>query len=182
MHDFRAPVSSSKPGSSSSAKTQRSENSGHHSDDDESFPQPDGDADGGYSYHGNDAASNVPLITKRRIEEEGDVIFEGDEELVDPQPNGNGSVETTETELVPYAHRDLKPGFVALPLSFQPCVDNDLMTRNIMIADDGVTPILMDFGSTIKARIPIETRNEALAQQVQWSIVKSCMTSVETVL
>lgn len=35
-----------------------------------------------------------------------------------------------EGELVPYAHRDIKPG-------------------NVMLADDD-TPILMDFGSTIK--------------------------------
>ena len=34
-----------------------------------------------------------------------------------------------------------------------------------MIADDGVTPILMDFGSTVKARIPIQNRNQALVQQ-----------------
>ncbi|KAG5638476.1 hypothetical protein H0H81_012408 [Sphagnurus paluster] len=35
-----------------------------------------------------------------------------------------------------------------------------------MIADDGVTPILMDLGSTVKARIPIENRSQALLQQV----------------
>ena len=35
-----------------------------------------------------------------------------------------------------------------------------------MIADDGVTPILMDFGSTMKARIFIENRSQALYQQV----------------
>lgn len=35
-----------------------------------------------------------------------------------------------------------------------------------MIADDGMTPILMDFGSATKARIPIETRSQALLQQV----------------
>ena len=34
-----------------------------------------------------------------------------------------------------------------------------------MIADDGGTPILMDFGSTVKARIPIQNRNQALVQQ-----------------
>lgn len=34
-----------------------------------------------------------------------------------------------------------------------------------MIADDGVTPILMDFGSTMKARVEIETRSDALLQQ-----------------
>lgn len=35
-----------------------------------------------------------------------------------------------------------------------------------MLADDGVTPILMDFGSCLKARIPIENRSQALLQQV----------------
>jgi serine/threonine kinase 16 len=34
-----------------------------------------------------------------------------------------------------------------------------------MIADDGVTPILMDLGSCVRARIPIETRSQALLQQ-----------------
>jgi serine/threonine kinase 16 len=34
-----------------------------------------------------------------------------------------------------------------------------------MIADDDVTPILMDFGSCMKARIPIEDRSQALLQQ-----------------
>lgn len=34
-----------------------------------------------------------------------------------------------------------------------------------MIADDG-SPILMDFGSTMKARIKIEDRSQALLQQV----------------
>lgn len=35
-----------------------------------------------------------------------------------------------------------------------------------MIADDGATPILMDFGSAMKARVRIENRNQALLQQV----------------
>ena len=35
-----------------------------------------------------------------------------------------------------------------------------------MLSDDGQTPILMDFGSTIKARIQVDTRSQALAQQV----------------
>lgn len=35
-----------------------------------------------------------------------------------------------------------------------------------MIADDGATPILMDFGSAMKARIGIENRSQALTQQV----------------
>lgn len=36
-----------------------------------------------------------------------------------------------------------------------------------MIADDGKTPILMDFGSTMQARVPIENRSQALLQQVR---------------
>lgn len=36
-----------------------------------------------------------------------------------------------------------------------------------MIADNGFTPILMDFGSTVKARIDIENRSQALYQQVK---------------
>ena len=39
-------------------------------------------------------------------------------------------------------------------------------SSNVMIADDGVTPILMDFGSAARARIHIENRSQALLQQV----------------
>lgn len=45
------------------------------------------------------------------------------------------------------AHRDMKP-------------------ENILISDDGKSPILMDFGSVTKARIPINTRQDGLLQQV----------------
>ncbi|KAL7413919.1 kinase-like domain-containing protein [Mrakia frigida] len=50
--------------------------------------------------------------------------------------------------LYPYAHRDIKRE-----------------SANIMIADDGKTPILMDLGSCLPARIHIRTRQEALTQQ-----------------
>lgn len=113
----------------------------HHSDDeeqDELLSHPEGDEDGGYAYK---SSVNVPLVTTRRVEE-GDTVFDGDEDTRKVNSN-DGS---TRTNLhVPYAHRDIKPG-------------------NVMLADDG-TPILMDFGSTVKARIPIESRSQALVQQ-----------------
>ncbi|GAB5589045.1 Serine/threonine-protein kinase env7 [Umbelopsis nana] len=60
------------------------------------------------------------------------------------------NVSSTETEnvgeIVPYAHRDIKPG-------------------NVLIADDGKTPILMDFGSVARARVNITNRQVAIAQQ-----------------
>ncbi|KAI9496663.1 other/NAK protein kinase [Zychaea mexicana] len=51
-----------------------------------------------------------------------------------------------EGEVVPWAHRDIKPG-------------------NVLLSDDGETPILMDFGSACRARIEIDNRQEALKQQ-----------------
>lgn len=73
------------------------------------FPHPEGDAEGGYSYG---AAVNVPLITKHRVEDDGDVVFDGDEELSKIQHHSNGNADLGKTVLVPYAHRDLKPGYV----------------------------------------------------------------------
>ncbi|KZT02588.1 Pkinase-domain-containing protein [Laetiporus sulphureus 93-53] len=155
MHDHRAPISSKSepfPGrenQSSSSAARRPSGSGRNSldEDAEMFPHPEGDGDGdGYSYHGNGNTSSVPLMTKHRPLDEGEAIFDGDEELSRMQQNGAGqNAQSNETELVPYAHRDLKPG-------------------NVMIADDG-TPILMDFGSAMKARVKIENRSQALLQQ-----------------
>ncbi|CAL1716456.1 unnamed protein product [Somion occarium] len=115
-------------------------------EDDGMFPHPEGDADGGYSYHGSAKSGRVPLMTKHRPQDEGETIYDGDEELARIQQEGSsGNANGGERELVPYAHRDLKPG-------------------NVMIADDG-TPILMDFGSAMKARVKVENRSQALLQQ-----------------
>ena len=83
-----------------------------HSDDeeDEMLPQPEGDADEGYSYDGNDGGSSIPLVAKKATDE-GEVVFDGDEELLNNGfGNGDSGAESGQTELVPYAHRDLKPG------------------------------------------------------------------------
>ncbi|TDL25672.1 protein kinase [Rickenella mellea] len=158
MHTYRAPIrtaseQSSNPSSGSnpappqphrrlSGERRRSQSDDE--DEDELLPRPEGDGEGGYSYDGTDTAVSVPLVTKRKVQQEGEMVFDGDEEL---QGHGleNGNMDPSKTELVPYAHRDMKPG-------------------NVMITDDGA-PILMDFGSTIKARIKIESRQQALMQQ-----------------
>lgn len=139
MHEYRPTTPRSAVVNNKNAKnTGKSQKHEEEEDNDERFPQPEGDADGGYSYDGPSSV-NVPLVTRHRVEDEGDVdvVFDGDEEQQQDGPP---------LAVVPYAHRDLKPG-------------------NVMIADDGVTPILMDFGSTMKARIFIENRSQALYQQ-----------------
>ena len=76
------------------------------------FPHPEGDGEGGYSYHGPGSGANVPLMTRDRPEEH-EAIFDGDEELARMQhESANGNAQSGQTELVPYAHRDLKPGYV----------------------------------------------------------------------
>lgn len=104
MHSYRV-----RPGASQLAQANGSPrhpqpiSQRRHSDDDERFPQPDDDGEGGFSY---DAGVTVPLVTKHRVDE-GDVVFDGDQELDNTRQEGD-----SEGELVPYAHRDIKPGYV----------------------------------------------------------------------
>ena len=74
-----------------------------------------------------------------------------DQEDIEQEPLMEGEVTRSqegigEGELRAYAHRDIKPG-------------------NIMIADDGKTPILMDLGSLAPSPTPITSRSLALAVQ-----------------
>lgn len=189
MHTYRAPLKSSTNGAPSSSHSQAGQSSSsrkkppkakaqpradgygapmgqddeddEHGDDDhddDHFPSPEGDGDGGYSY---ESGASVPLMTRNRVEEQGDVVFDGDQELADTHANEHDG----ECEVVPYAHRDIKPG-LALILIIPKAENLIVLSRNVMVADDGVTPILMDFGSTVKARIDVQTRSQALYQQV----------------
>ncbi|KAL4064365.1 protein kinase [Scleroderma citrinum] len=147
MHDYHTTAASqaqhqtSSSGGPTGSYSRAQASVEHHSDEegDELLPHPEGDGEGGYSYK---SSVNVPLVTKRRMEE-GETIFDGDEEPP-TNPSSNGA-QAGKDQHVPYAHRDIKPG-------------------NVMLAEDD-TPILMDFGSAVKARIPIETRSQALLQQ-----------------
>ena len=76
---------------------------------------------------------------------------ERDREDIEQEPLMEGEVTRSqegvgEGELRAYAHRDIKPG-------------------NIMIADDGKAPILMDLGSLAPSPTPITSRSLALAVQ-----------------
>jgi serine/threonine kinase 16 len=104
MHEYRpatpksaaeAAASSSKaPGANGKASRP------HDDEDDERFPQAEGDAEGGYSYD----RSSVPLMTRQKVDE-GDIVFDGDEEFEQAMEHDKPG-----SEIVPYAHRDLKPG------------------------------------------------------------------------
>jgi serine/threonine kinase 16 len=159
MHDYSAVKSSNNGTQSTPALAQPDSGPAIRGDDedeepDAELPEPEGDSEGGYSYGGG---ASMPLVSrnkKGRGKRRGaDVVFDGDEELerlnVHPAPENGASDHLppgTKTELVPYAHRDIKPG-------------------NIMLSDES-EPILMDFGSTVLARVRIDTRQQALMQQV----------------
>ena len=110
MHEYRPTTPRSAVAAKKAGANEKPKKQVHMEDDedhDERFPQAEGDAEGGYSYDG--PSSSTPLVMKHQAEEEGEVVFDGDEELENTQ-QGNSTL-----EVVPYAHRDLKPGYVILP-------------------------------------------------------------------
>lgn len=101
----------------------------------ESDPESDGDDQNGPSY-----PPKPSLKGKERAIEQPAFGGEGTE-------GGKGG------EMVPYAHRDIKPA-------------------NVMVSQDSSStgeavhvPVLMDFGSAMKARVTISSRREAVAEQ-----------------
>ncbi|KAH8433689.1 putative serine/threonine protein kinase ENV7 [Aspergillus melleus] len=82
---------------------------------------------------------------KRRASQKMDEDDEENEPLMDDEVT-RSQEGIQDGDLRPYAHRDIKPG-------------------NIMIDDDGQTPILMDLGSLAPSPIAITSRSLALAVQ-----------------
>ncbi|CAG8007207.1 unnamed protein product [Penicillium olsonii] len=92
-----------------------------------------------------DAERTMQMKPKRRASHRADDEDEENEPLMDDEvTRSQEGVE--DGDLRPYAHRDVKPG-------------------NIMIADNGQTPILMDLGSLAPSPIAITSRSLALAVQ-----------------
>ncbi|KAG8733541.1 hypothetical protein FRC11_005395 [Ceratobasidium sp. 423] len=156
MHAYRAPARAGDQPSGGAPPRRPSPAPTHGDDADDHnaalLPQADhgDDSDdehgGGYSYSSQPLRS-APPRSRDLVGDESRLVFDGDAELGEIETRaGEQGVPEGEGVIVPYAHRDIKPA-------------------NVMYADDGVTPILMDFGSTIRARIKIEDRSQALVQQ-----------------
>lgn len=70
-----------------------------------------------------------------------------------PRPSRDDLQGTKGGELVPYAHRDIKPGNIML------------QQASTSEGDATLHPMLMDFGSACRARVHIKTRRQAVAEQ-----------------
>ncbi|KAF8339761.1 other/NAK protein kinase [Cantharellus anzutake] len=100
-----------------------------------------------YDDEGSESKGYALLATKSRGgQTKANVLFDGDDELSKiTEDAGADAASGAEGIHTPYAHRDAKPA-------------------NIMIDDEGEA-ILMDFGSTVRARVECKTRQQALIQQ-----------------
>ncbi|KZV96554.1 Pkinase-domain-containing protein [Exidia glandulosa HHB12029] len=80
----------------------RQEEQQEHEQEEQGLPEPEGDAEGGFSYH---APSSSSRARQMRSAPQAEVVFEADDE-----PAAEGE----ESELHPWAHRDIKPANVML--------------------------------------------------------------------
>lgn len=111
MHNFRIVARPSNRNASNApprplSRTGRDEHDNDHDHDQTSLlPQPEGDGEDGYSY-----GRGPPRATRGlRVERPVETVFDGDEELEHPQQSAADDTDPANTQLVPYAHRDIKP-------------------------------------------------------------------------
>lgn len=87
-------------------------------------------------------ANNSNPGFNNELEEEADLLLPPDSDEEDGVSMGNSNNGLELEELVPFAHRDIKPG-------------------NVMLSAEGL-PVLVDLGSCMKARLSIKNRQQAL--------------------
>lgn len=110
-----------------------------------------------------DAERTMQMKPKRRASHRVDDEDEENEPLMDDEVT-QSQEGVQDGGLRPYAHRDIKPGKFPVNLSRR-IHANIWFLGNIMIDDDGQSPILMDLGSLAPSPIAITSRSLALAVQ-----------------
>lgn len=112
-----------------------------------------------------DAERSMQMKPKRGASHHADDEDEENEPLMDDEVT-RSQEGVQDGDLRPYAHRDIKPGKIVLVNLSTNVIDAHIaFAGNIMIADDGQSPILMDLGSLAPSPIAITSRSLALAVQ-----------------
>lgn len=114
----------------------------NHDDDDDEEDDEEGPFGSSAAVDGSEPIPSYPPRPKRNEYQERQ-----------PRPSGEDLEGLSKGDLVPYAHRDIKPGNIML--SQASTEDGEAILH----------PTLMDFGSTVKARVHIKTRRQAIAEQ-----------------
>ncbi len=151
MHQYRVKGGPEGPGAFKKAKAVRQEGA---------------DAD-------RDAMRNAKQRSRRKGATKDHPDSEPDRRDVEEEPLMDGEVTRSqegvaEGEIRAYSHRDIKPGPSGNPHSHVPAHHLKkliFVQGNIMIDDDGKTPIVMDLGSLAPSPTPITSRSLALAVQ-----------------